>query len=70
MVFNKWLKFGMDAATGLFGLAATLDWQTITPTHAAAIASGIGFVRMLMSALAPAGGTTVTAPTGLVSTGK
>lgn len=65
MLFNKWLKFGMDALAATLALMAATDWSALlSPGAAMKIAAMISFVRAIMSTFAPAPGSIVIPPPG------
>ena len=63
MLTNKWIQFALSAAIALSGSAAAFDWSAVVSSKTAgSIAAGIGLVKMVLNAIAPAAGT-VAAPT-------
>jgi hypothetical protein len=63
MLFNKWLKFGMDGMAALLAAMSVMDWTLIlSPSAAMKMAGIISFIRMLMSSVAPAPGSKVAGP--------
>lgn len=64
MLTNKWLQFGLSVLTTLLAGSASLDWSTfVTPSHAAAVATGIAALKAVLNLAAPGPGTLVQ-PTG------
>lgn len=46
---NKWVHFGLGAATALLGYLATVDWATLVPTKAGVIVSLVGVAKMIIT---------------------
>jgi hypothetical protein len=71
MLTNKYLQAGLSAGVALFGWASAFDWTSITSAKtSAAIAGGIGAVKLVLNALAPAPKTLLQPTGGLLITHK
>ena len=71
MLTNKWFQFGLSALVTALAGSASLDWSTVvTPTHAAAVATGIAAVKAVLNLVAPGPGTPVRPTGGAIVTHK
>lgn len=62
MLTNKWIQFAISLLITLDGFAVTFNWLSVTnATVAGAIVAVAGTAKMILNALAPAAGVSITA---------